>query len=129
MPVQPHGFEEGRFISVHPAIFRVGAAMAAGMSLAVVILLGRDGQLDYLIGIVALFTLVSLSLPFLLARLARSGKQGISFPQWRRGELDIHTGRMRATEAALLILIAPIASTVGLTVLCLIALLASRGAL
>ncbi len=127
MPAQPRPFEEGQFISVHPAVFRAGAAMAAGMSVAVLLILGRDGQLDYLIGIVALFTLVSLSLPFLLARLAQMGRQAVPFLRWRRGELQIHTGRMRASEAALLILIAPIASVVGLTVLCLIALLASRG--
>lgn len=128
MAAHPLSFEDGRFISVHPAVFRAGAAMAAGMSVAVLIFLGRDGQLDYLIGIVALFTLVSLSLPFLLARLARAGKQGIPFLRWRRGELEIFTGRMRASEAALLILIAPMASIVGLAALCLIALLASRGA-
>ena len=125
---RPSSVQEGQFISVHPAVFRIGTAMAAGMSVAVLFFLGRDGQLDYLIGIVALFTLVSLSLPFLLARLARSGKSSVPFLRWRRGELEIHTGRMRASEAALLILIAPIASAVGLAALCLIALLASRGA-
>ncbi|MHB1219210.1 MAG: hypothetical protein ACYC1L_13535 [Alphaproteobacteria bacterium] len=128
MAAHPRASEEGRFVAVHPAVFWAGTAMAAGMSLAVVAFLGRDGQLDYLIGIVALFTLVSLSLPFLLARLARSGRQGVPFPRWRRGELEIFTGRMRASEAALLILIAPLASVVGLAALCLIALLASRGA-
>jgi hypothetical protein len=127
MAAHPRASEEGRFVAVHPAVFRAGTAMAAGMSLAVLILLGGDGQLDYLIGIVALFTVVSLSLPFLLARLARPAKQGVSFLRWRRGELEIFTGRMRASEAALLILIAPLASVIGLAALCLIALLASRG--
>lgn len=110
MAAHPRASGEGRFVSVHPAVFRAGVVMAVGMSVAAVAFLGRDGQLDYLIGVVALFTAVSLSLPFLLARLARPAKQGVSFPRWRRGELEIFTGRMRASEAALLILIAPLAS-------------------
>lgn len=121
--------DNGRFLSVHPHVFRAAIALAAIMVLGAVILLGHDRQMDYVLGVVGIFTLVAVSIPLVLARLARA--RGVRMPllRWRKGEMEIFTGRMRGWEAGLLILIAPLATSLGLIALLLIADLASNGVL
>lgn len=119
----------GRFLSVHPHVFRAAIALAAIMVLGAVILLGHDRQMDYLLGVVSVFTVVTVSIPLVLARLARARGTRVSLMRWRKGELEIFTGRMRGWEAGLLILIAPLATSLGLIALLLVADLASNGAL
>lgn len=121
--------KDTHYLSVHPAVFRAAIGMAAGMAAAAGIFLAHDLQMVYVLGVVAAFTVVAVSIPLLLARMSRSAKARVPLARWRHGELEICTGCMRTWEAALLILIAPLASVLGLAALCFIALLASRGAL
>jgi hypothetical protein len=81
------------------------------------------GETDYLLFIVTGFIVVVVALQLVLMRVRRadqmadddSGKHGaLSFREWARGDFEAERGRLRAAEAALLILLPIAAAAIGM---------------
>jgi hypothetical protein len=81
------------------------------------------GETDYLLFIVTAFIVVVVALQLVLMRVRRvdqtadadSGEDGtLSFHEWARGEFEAERGRLRAAEAALLILLPIAAAATGM---------------
>jgi len=83
------------------------------------------GKTDYILFIVTGFIVVVVALQLVLMRVRRADKpvdadngdstDGVpSFHQWAQGEFEAERGRLRAVEAALLILLPIAAAAIGM---------------
>ena len=85
------------------------------------------GETDYILFVVTGFIVVVVALQLVLMRVRRADRPvdagngadnstdgALSFQQWARGEFEAERGRLRAAEAALLILLPIAAAAVGM---------------
>jgi hypothetical protein len=108
--------------SLHPRVYAALIGLALWMALWVWSFVG-GGETDYLLFIVTGFIVVVVALQLVLMRVRRadqtvdddSGKNvALSFHDWSRGEFETERGRLRAAEAALLILLPIAAAAIGM---------------
>ena len=109
--------------SLHPRVYTVLMGLALWMALWAWSFVG-GGETDYILFIVTGFIVVVVALQLVLMRVRRvdktidesnSAKDGaLSFRQWARAEFEADRGRLRAAEAALLILLPIAAVAIGM---------------
>jgi hypothetical protein len=112
--------------SLHPRVYTVLIGLALWMALWVWSFVG-GGETDYILFIVTGFIVVVVALQLVLMRVRRADKPvdadngaddssdgALSFQQWARGEFEAERGRLRAAEAAVLILLPIAAAAIGM---------------
>ena len=112
--------------SLHPRVYTVLIGLALWMALWAWSFVGGGGT-DYILFIVTGFIVVVVALQLVLLRVRRADKPvdagngaddstdgARSFQQWARGEFEAERGRLRAVEAALLILLPIAAAAIGM---------------
>ena len=112
--------------SLHPRVYTVLIGLALWMALWAWSFVG-GGETDYILFIVTGFIVVVVALQLVLMRVRRADKPvdadngaddstdgALSFQQWARGEFVAERGRLRAAEAALLILLPIAAAAIGM---------------
>ena len=104
--------------SLHPRVYTVLIGLALWMTLWAWSFVG-GGETDYILFIVTGFIVVVVALQLVLLRVRRNGADNstdgaLSFQQWARGEFEVERGRLRAAEAALLILLPIAAAAIGM---------------
>ena len=112
--------------SLQPRVYTVLMGLALWMALWVWRFVG-GGETDYILFIVTGFIVVVVALQLVLMRVRRADKpvdadngaddsmDGVpSFHQWAQGEFEAERGRLRAVEAALLILLPIAAAAIGM---------------
>ena len=109
--------------SLHQRVYTILIGLALWMALWVWSFVG-GGETDYILFIVTGFIVVVVALQLVLMRVRRadktidnsnSAKDGaLSFHDWARGEFETERGRLRAAEAALLILLPIAAAAIGM---------------
>jgi uncharacterized membrane protein len=112
--------------SLHPRVYTVLIGLALWMALWVWSFVG-GGETDYILFIVTGFIVVVVALQLVLMRVRRADKTvddansaednkdgALSLQQWARGEFEAERGRLRAAEAALLILLPIAAAAIGM---------------
>jgi hypothetical protein len=125
------GSNRPQWLYVHPSITDV-ALMAVAWTVGVVWILFSHGYYAPLMfGVVTLLAVIFVVLPFILFRLGRKGDAPPppAFLEWADGQLDTATGPIDGREAAIMILLIPIALAVGMTALGLVNVLASGAVL
>lgn len=118
-----------QWLALHPAVYKLLIGSVAAMFLAVWVFFSQGAYTKLQLAIVAVFLVMFVGVPWVLARLTQSRPQphGPSFGDWRAGDLSIHTGPIPAGEATLMILIAPAAVVLGIAAISAIAYLAAIG--
>ena len=112
--------------SLHPRVYTILIGLALWMALWVWSFVGGD-EADYILFIVTGLIVVVVALQLVLMRVRRADKpvdadngaddsmDGVpSFHQWAQGEFEAERGRLRAVEAALLILLPIAAAAIGM---------------
>ncbi|MFZ1152141.1 MAG: hypothetical protein WAR76_20820 [Xanthobacteraceae bacterium] len=111
---------------LHSRVYAILIGLALWTALWVWSFVG-GGETDYLLFIVTGFIVVVVALQLVLMRVQRADKAAdadnsaddskdgaLSFRQWARGEFETERGRLRAAEAALLILLPIAAAAIGM---------------
>jgi hypothetical protein len=112
--------------SLHPRVYTVLIGLALWMALWVWSFVG-GGETDYILFIVTGFIVVVVALQLVLMRVRRADKPvdadngaddssdgALSFQQWARVQFEAERGRLRAAEAAVLILLPIAAAAIGM---------------
>lgn len=121
-------------VDLHPGVYRLLAGSVVWMVLAAWLAFGADAYTALQLAVVVGFALAFLVTPFVLGRLsaarpARVARSDTRFREWLDHDFDTNTGSVRARDAAIMILVAPLAGAIGLTAIGLVAWLAASGAL
>ncbi len=106
---------------LHARVYTTLIALALWTALWVWSFVG-GGETDYLLFIVSGFIGVVIALQLILMRVRRADNvigdghsdRALSFYDWARGQFETERGRMRAGEAALLILLPIAAAAIGM---------------
>jgi FtsH-binding integral membrane protein len=115
---------------VHPVIRRIALGLIAWTVGAVWVLFSHSYYGPLLYGVVTLLVLVFVLLPMILFRMApQSTGDAASFHDWMNGRFDTASGPIEGREAAVMILLIPMAVAVGMTVLGLAEFLMADGIL
>ena len=115
---------------VHPFVGRVALGLIIWTIGAVWVLFSHSHYGPLLYGVVTFLVSFFVLLPRVLFRIGRQdGEQPPAFREWMHGQLDTATGPVDAGEAALMILLIPMAMAVGMTALGLIEFLTAEGIL
>jgi hypothetical protein len=125
------GANRPRWLHLHPMVGRLAVALIVWAVGAVWVLFGSyEGPLLY--GIVTFLVLTFVALPWTLLRfLRRKGEaaQPSTFKDWTGGRFDTASGSIEAGEAAIMILLVPLAVAIGVTGLGLVRILTVLGVL
>jgi len=112
---------------IHPAILLVGALAYAWILTVLAFVLGATAEALFVIGISAVFLLIYLGIP---AALAAAGGADETTPSLR-GFLDrpmrLWTGTVHGREAALQVMLIPLALAVGMTAIGIVIAVARAG--
>jgi high-affinity Fe2+/Pb2+ permease len=107
---------------LHPMIYRAMAALAAWFVLSAWLLFGGgDEYFELSLGIVSVFLLIVVAIPFVLwlswwkFEGARAGPRRERFREWIAGDFDTGHGRMPARDAVIEILLPLMAVAFGIT--------------
>jgi hypothetical protein len=107
---------------LHSRVYAALIALALWMALWVWSFVG-GGETDYILFVVTGFIVTVVALQLILMRVRRAdrtadadeAKDGaVSFQEWSRGDFETERGRLRAGEAALLILLPIAAAAIGM---------------
>jgi hypothetical protein len=107
---------------LHSRVYAALIALALWMALWAWSFVG-SGETDYILFIVTGFIVTVVTLQLILMRVRRAdrtadngnAKDGaLSFQEWARGDFEAERGRLRAGEAALLILLPIAAAAIGM---------------
>jgi hypothetical protein len=108
--------------ALHSGVYMALIGLALWMVLWVWSFVG-GGETDYLLFIVSGFIAVVVALQLILMRVRRADKTAdnnaadsgaLSFREWARGDFEAERSRMRASEAATLILLPIAAAAIGM---------------
>jgi hypothetical protein len=125
-----HGANRPLWNHVHPAIRRIALGLIVWTVGAVWVLFSHSYYGPLLYGVVTLLVGFFVLLPMTLFRLGRQGlERSPSFGDWMNGRFDTASGPIEAREAAIMILLVPMAVAVGMTALGLIEFLTAEGLL
>jgi len=107
---------------IHPFVYRAIALLALWFVLGAWGFFAPTGYIGLALGVMSLFVLVTVSLPFILARFARkrraldpTAQRTGSLQEWLAGDVDTWPGRVSAREAVAAILLPILAGAVGMT--------------
>jgi hypothetical protein len=115
---------------VHPAIRRIALGLIIWTVGAVWVLFSHSYYGPLLYGVVTLLVGLFVILPMILFRIGRRGtERSPSFADWLHGQLDTASGPIDGRDAAIMILLVPMAVAVGMTALGLIEFLTAEGVL
>ena len=116
-------------LALHPSVYRALIGSAVCLFLSTWIFFGHNPYTALQLVIAGFFIAMFVGTPWLLARNARGRAEPdrTSFGEWREGDFQTDTGALPAGEAALMVMIAPVAVTVGMFAISLIAYLAAAG--
>lgn len=118
-----------QWLDLHPAVYRLLIGSVVWLFVALWLCFGHDAYTALQLGIVAAFLAVFTGVPAVMARLAKRKSQSgqVTFAEWRGGDLDTYTGPVAAGEAALMVVIGPVACVLGLTVISAMAYMTAAG--
>jgi hypothetical protein len=117
--------------SVHPAIYGAAVWCVAWMLLATWCFFNNGSDVTLaLLGVTAVST-AFVGIPAVLWRVWSRNNQphAVRFSEWLQGEFDGGSGRIESIDVAVMVLLLPVASALGLTALSFVAFLAAKGAL
>jgi hypothetical protein len=115
---------------VHPVVRRIALGLIAWTIGAVWVLFSHSYYGPLLYGVVTLLVAFFVLLPMILFRMGRQGdEQSPTFGDWMHGRLDTASGPVDACDAAIMILLIPMAVAVSMTALGLIEFLTAEGIL
>lgn len=115
---------------VHPAVRRIALALIVWTVGAVWVLFSHSYYGPLLYGFVTLLVGVFVLLPMILFRIGpQDSGHPSSFRAWMNGRFDTASGPIEAREAAVMILLIPMAVAVGMTALGLGEFLMAEGVL
>jgi len=101
--------------SLHPAVLLVGAGAYAWILGVLAVVLGASAEALFVIAISALFLLIYLALPGVMAVLGHAESSRTSLRGFLNRPMELWTGRVPGREAALQVVLLPIALAVGMT--------------
>lgn len=114
--------------ALHPVVYKALASCVAWIVGATFLFFGRDSYAALQLAIVAFFCAAFLLVPFILWAIWRRDnpqQTAPDFKTWASHELQTASGPVEGREAAIMILLAPMSVTMGITLTSLIAFLAS----
>jgi hypothetical protein len=120
------------WLGVHPMVIRLAVGATIWTVAAVWILFSHSYYGILLFSVISFLVTMFLMLPWVLSRIARetdNPEKHTTFNEWRSGEFDTASGPMKASEAAVMILLIPMAVAVGMTAIGLLELLTAEGVL
>jgi hypothetical protein len=119
--------------SVHRAVVRLALGAMIWSVLAVWILFSHSYYGILLFGVVTFLVGVFVVLPWVLSRFNRrrepTADTAQTFREWREGEFETGSGPVDARDAAIMILLIPMAVAVGFTAIGLLEFLTAVGVL
>ena len=123
------------FDQLHPRVYAGAIGLVAWFALAAWILFDRQDDIGLLLGMASVLLFVAVLVPLALALLwrryhspDRSDPQDISFRDWRAGDFAVWGSRLRATDAAIDLLLPLAAVAFGLTAIGIVFLLSAHPA-
>ena len=119
------------WLFVHPVIPRIAIGLIVWSVAAVWILFDHSYYALLLHGVVTFLVGTFIVVPWVLLRLERKSNAPPSprFGDWAHGEFDTASGPMDAREAAIMVLLLPMAVAIGITAFGLIEFLTITGVL
>jgi hypothetical protein len=116
---------------VHPAIFAGAVWCVAWMLLATWYFFNNGSDVTLALLGVTGFSMAFVGIPAVLWRVWSRNNQrpALRFSEWIHGEIEVGSGRIEARDAAVMVLLLPVASALGLTAISFVAFLAANGAL
>ena len=125
-----HGANRPVWDHVHPAIRKIALGLIVWTLGAVWVLFSHSYYGPLLYGVVTLLVGLFVLLPIVLLRMGRRDESpSSSFANWLNGRFDTASGPIEAREAAVMILLIPMAVAVGMTALGLGEFLTAEGVL
>lgn len=117
--------------TVHPAIYAAAVGCVTWMLLAAWYFFNNGSDVTLALLGVTGFSVAFVGIPAVLWRVWSRNNQrhSVRFSEWMQGEFESGSGKIEASEAALMVLLLPVASALGLAALSFIASLAASGAL
>jgi hypothetical protein len=114
--------------ALHPAVYVMLAACTLWMIAAAWIFFAGSLYAGLQLAVATFFAAMFLGTPlWLLSQSRRSRSDTPEFREWAEGEFELAESRIEARHAAIMVLTAPVAVTVGLTSIGVVAWLAANG--
>lgn len=119
------------WLFVHPVIPRIAIGLTVWSVAAVWVLFDHSYYALLLHGVVTFLVGAFIVLPWVLLRLSRKSNTPPSpkFGDWAHGKLDTASGPIDAREAAIMVLLLPVAVAIGITAFGVIEFLTITGVL
>jgi len=118
---------DGRNRQVHPALLLAGAVVYAWILGVLAVVLGASPEALFVIGISAVFLLVYLTLPGFMALVGHAETQRTSLRAFLDRPMELWTGEVPGREAALQVVLLPVALAVGMTAIGVVILVTRAG--
>jgi hypothetical protein len=120
------------FDQLHPRVYAGAIGLVAWFALAAWILFDRQDDIGLLLGMISVLLFIAVLVPLALAAVWRRHRapdqlhsQATSFRDWRAGDLAVWGSRLRATDAAIDLLLPLAAVAFGLTAIGVVFLICS----
>lgn len=117
----------GRSRQVHPALLLAGAGAYAWILGVLAVVLGTSPEALFVIGISAIFLLVYLTVPGFMALVGHAESQRTSLRAFLDRPMELWTGEVPGREAALQVVLLPVALAVGMTAIGVVILVTRAG--
>jgi hypothetical protein len=118
--------------ALHPAVNLALAGTLVWLLAAVWLAFGAQGYTALQLAIATFLSVMFALVPYTLWLISQSGHKPAAakpFRQWATHELQTASGPVDGKDAAIMVLLAPAAVSLGITVTSVIAILAARGLL
>src|SRR5205085_365594 len=122
MAREPVAHNRPLFDQLHPMVYGAAVGLVAWFALAAWILFDRQDDIGLLLAMVSVLLLVAVLIPLALALVWRRHHapgdphpEATSFRAWRAGDFAVWGGRLRASDAAIDLLLPLAAVAFGLT--------------
>jgi hypothetical protein len=116
--------------ALHPAVYVMLATCTLWMITAAWIFFAGGTYTGLQLAVATFFAAIFLGTPLWLLRLSRRTRSAApEFREWAEGEFEITGSTIEARHAAIMVLTAPVAVSVGLTSIGFVAWLAATGAI
>jgi hypothetical protein len=116
---------------LHPAVYAAVVGCVIWMLLAAWYWFGNGSDVTLALAAVTGFSMAFVGIPIVIWRASSPAKRSRAAPlsEWMQGEFEGGSGQLHAWEAAIMVLLLPVASAVGLTAISIVAHLAASGTL
>ena len=119
-----------RVTALHPVVYRALAGCVVWTVGAFWVLFSRESETMFQIAVVTFFAAAFVATPYWMRHIATQGKpatQHLPLSEWRHARFETAAGTVAAGEAAMLVLLAPLACAIGLTAVSALHLFALKG--